>query len=115
MGFVSLGMGFWAWNSGRRDWQTMVFTTLTLSQMGNALAVRSGRDSLFKIGLFSNKALLGAVLLTFVLQLAVVYVPLLQGLFKTVALPPGDLLISLLLSTVVFWGVELEKWFLRRR
>jgi len=93
----------------------MVFTTLTLSQMGHALAIRSSRDSLFKIGLFSNKALLGAVLLTFVLQLAVVYIPLLQGLFKTVALPPGDLLISLLLSTVVFWGVELEKWFLRRQ
>jgi Ca2+-transporting ATPase len=93
----------------------MVFTTLTLSQMGNALAVRSERDSLFRIGLLSNKPLLGAVLLTFVLQLAVVYVPFLQGVFKTVALPPGDLAISLLLSTVVFWGVELRKWLLRRR
>jgi len=115
MGLVSLGVGWWAWSDDKSYWQTMVFTTLTLSQMGHALAIRSGRDSLFKIGLFSNKALLGAVLLTFVLQLAVVYVPLLQGLFKTVALPPGDLLISLLLSTVVFWGVELEKWFLRRQ
>ena len=115
MGLVSLGVGWWAWSADKSYWQTMVFTTLTLSQMGHALAIRSGRDSLFKIGLFSNKALLGAVLLTFVLQLAVVYVPLLQGLFKTVALPPGDLLISLLLSTVVFWGVELEKWFLRRQ
>jgi len=83
--------------------------------MGHALAVRSGRDSLFKIGLFSNKALLGAVLLTFILQLAVVYLPFMQELFKTVALPASALLISLGLSTVVFWGVELEKWFLRRR
>jgi len=100
-------MGYWAWATGHSTWQTMVFTTLTLSQMGNALAVRSERDSLFRIGLFSNKPLLGAVLLTFVLQLAVVYVPFLQGVFKTVALPPGDLVISLLLSTVVFWGVDL--------
>ena len=115
MGIVSLGMGYWAWSTGRHDWQTMVFTTLTLSQMGNALAIRSGRESFFKIGLFTNKALLGAVLLTFVLQLAVVYVPFMQELFKTVALPPIDLAISLALSTVVFWGVELEKWFLRRR
>ncbi len=115
MGLVSLGMGFWAWGTGRPDWQTMVFTTLTLSQMGNALAIRSGRDSLFKIGLLSNKPLLGAVLLTFVLQMAVVYVPFLQDLFKTVALPFTDLLISLALSTLVFWGVELQKWFLRRR
>lgn len=114
MGLVSLGIGLWAWRSARPDWQTLVFTTLTLSQMGHALAVRSSRDSLFKIGLLSNKALLGAVLLTFVLQMAVVYVPTLQELFKTVALPPADLLISLALSTVVFCGVELEKWLLRR-
>jgi Ca2+-transporting ATPase len=115
MGLVSLGMGLWAWKANRLDWQTMVFTTLTLSQMGHALAIRSGRDSLFKIGLFSNKALLGAVLLTFVLQLAVVYVPFMQEIFNTVALPPADLLISLGLSTVVFWGVELEKWFQRKK
>ena len=114
MGLVSLGIGFWAWNTGRPDWQTMVFTTLTLSQMGHALAIRSGRDSLFKIGLFSNRALLGTVLLTFVLQMAAVYVPFLQALFKTVALSPVDLLISLALSTVMFWGTELEKWLLRR-
>jgi Ca2+-transporting ATPase len=91
----------------------MVFTTLTLSQMGHALAVRS-RESLFKVGLFSNKALLGAVVLTFVLQLAVIYVPFLQNLFKTEALTAGELLLSLVLSTVVFWGVELEKWLMRR-
>jgi len=114
MGLVSLGMGFWAWRTGRHDWQTMVFTTLTLSQMGHALAIRSGRESFFKIGLFTNKALLGAVLLTFVLQLFVVYTPAMQDIFNTVALPPIDLAISLALSTVVFWGVELEKWFLRR-
>ena len=114
MGLASLGMGFWAWTTGRPDWQTMIFTTLTLSQMGHALAIRSGRDSLFKIGLLSNKALLGAVLLTFALQMAVVYLPFLQDLFKTVALSPVDLFISLALSTVVFWGVELEKWLSQR-
>ncbi|MFC2055799.1 cation transporting ATPase C-terminal domain-containing protein [Chloroflexota bacterium] len=43
------------------------------------------------------------------------YVPFLQAIFKTVALPSVDLLISLVLSTVFFWAVELEKWFLRRR
>ncbi len=115
MGLVSLGMGFWAWSTGQHDWQTMVFTTLTLSQMGHALSIRSGRDSFFRTGLLSNKALIGAVLLTFVLQLAVVYVPFMQGLFKTMALSPVNLAISLVLSTVVFWGVELEKWFLRQR
>ena len=113
MGLVSLAMGYWTWRTGWDNWQTMLFTTLTLSQMGHALAVRS-RESLFKVGLLSNKALLGAVLLTFVLQMAVVYVPFLQNLFKTDALSPGELLLSLVLSTVVFWGVELEKWLIRR-
>jgi len=113
MGLVSLGMGYWTWRTGWDNWQTMIFTTLTLSQMGHALAVRS-RESLFKVGLLSNQALLGAVLLTFVLQMAVVYVPFLQNLFKTGALTLGELLLSLVLSTVVFWGVELEKWLMRR-
>ncbi len=94
MGLVSLGMGYWAWQAGWDHWQTMAFTTLTLSQMGHALAVRS-RESLFKVGLLSNRALLGAVMLTFVLQLAVIYVPFLQELFKTNALPLDELLLSL--------------------
>ncbi len=113
MGLVSLGMGYWAWQAGWNHWQTMAFTTLTLSQMGHALAVRS-RESLFKVGLLSNRALLGAVMLTFVLQLAVIYVPFLQELFKTNALALDELLLSLGFSTVVFWGVELEKWLMRR-
>jgi Ca2+-transporting ATPase len=113
MGLISLGMGYWAWRAGWDNWQTMLFTTLTLSQMGHALAVRS-RDSLFQVGLLSNKALLGAVLLTFLLQMAVVYVPFLQNLFKTDGMSLGELLLSLVLSTVVFWGVELEKWLTRR-
>lgn len=115
MGLVSLGLGYWYWFVDYPAWQTIVFTTLTLSQMGHALAIRSGRDSLFHIGLLSNKAMLGSVLLTLVLQLAVIYVPFLQTLFKTTALPPLELAISLLLSTAVFWGVELEKWLVRRK
>jgi Ca2+-transporting ATPase len=51
MGLVSLGMGYWDWSNGRATWQTMVFTTLTLSQMGNALAIRSERDSLFRVAI----------------------------------------------------------------
>jgi Ca2+-transporting ATPase len=114
MGLVSLGLGYWAWTTGRPAWQTMVFTTITLSQMGHVLAVRSNRDSLFKIGLFSNKALLGAVLLTFVLQLLVIYWEPFQTVFGTQDLTLAELAICLGLSTVVFWAVEIEKWRLRR-
>jgi Ca2+-transporting ATPase len=115
MALVSLGVGYWGWRSGNPAWQTMVFTTLVLSQLGNAMALRSERDSLFTIGLFSNPAMLGTVLLTFALQLAVVYVPLFQGIFNVQALSLGELVICLVLSTVVFWGLEFEKLVLRRR
>jgi Ca2+-transporting ATPase len=115
MAVVSLGVGFWAWSEKNDAWQTMIFTTLVLSQLGNALALRSERDSVFSIGFFANRAMLGTVLVTLALQLAVVYVPFLQVIFKTVPLAPRDLAICLVLSTVVFWAVEIEKWVLRRR
>jgi Ca2+-transporting ATPase len=115
MGLVSLAMGLWFWNAGNPAWQTMVFTTLTLSQMGHAMAIRSGRESLFTSGLLSNKPLLGAVLLTFALQMAVVYLPFLQETFGTIALSLSELSISLTMSTIVFFGVELEKKWLRQK
>jgi Ca2+-transporting ATPase len=115
MGLVSLGLGYYFWSIGNPSWQTMVFTTITLSQMGNALVIRSNRESIFHVGLFSNKAMLGAVLLTVIGQLAVVYVPLFQSLFKTVPLTAGELILCLVLSTVVFWAIELEKWVMRIR
>ncbi len=114
MGFVSLGVGYYYWSLGNPNWQTIVFTTLTLSQMGNALALRSERESLFKIGLLSNKSMLNAVLLTFVLQIAVIYIPFLQSVFRTNPLTWQELIICLVLSTIVFWGVEFEKYLKRR-
>ncbi len=115
MGLVSLVTGYWYWLHDHPSWQTIVFTVLTLSQMGNALAIRSERNSLFQIGLFSNPSLLAAVTLTLGLQIAVIYVPLLQQLFQTIALSPEELIVCLVLSTVVFWGVELEKLLLPPR
>ncbi len=115
MGLVSLGVGLWGFLTGNPYWKTMVFTTLTLSQMGNALAIRSDRDSLFRIGLFTNKPMLGAVVLTLVLQLFITYWGPAQNLFGTQALPLPELLISLVASTLVFWAVEVEKWIKRRK
>ncbi len=114
MGITSLGIGWYYWDPQHPEdpkWRTMVFMVLTMSQMGHALATRSARDTLFKIGLFSNKAMLGAVTLTFVLQLAVIYIGPLQDIFKTTGLSPVELLISLLLSSVVFCCVETSKWW----
>ncbi|MGB9712275.1 cation-translocating P-type ATPase [Dissulfurimicrobium hydrothermale] len=96
-------------------WQTMVFTVLCLSQMGHVLAIRSEWQSLFSQGLCSNLSLAGAVTLTIVLQLATVYVPLLQSVFKTQALGPWELIICLAASSLVFWAVEAEKMLKRRK
>jgi len=114
MGGVSLFSQGWAYFTGSAHWQSMVFTVLTLSQMGQVLAIRSERESLFSQGLFSNKLLLGAVLLTFGLQMAVLYVPVLQPIFKTEALTRNELLFCLALSSIVFFVVEIEKWMRRR-
>jgi Ca2+-transporting ATPase len=114
MAGVTLSAQAWAYHTGSAHWQSMVFTVLTLSQMGHALAIRSEQESLFRQGLFSNLPLLGAVLLTFALQMAVLYVPALQAIFKTAPLSAGELLLCLLLSPVVFIAVEVEKWLRRR-
>ncbi len=118
MGLVSLLMGRLYWSPGapaHGTWQTMLFTTLTLAQMGNALAIRSNIDSLFTIGIFSNRLMVVSVLLTFVLQMALIYVPFLQDIFRTVALSPLELALSLVASSVVFIAVEMEKWVRRQR
>ncbi len=115
LGLVALGIGLWGYLNGNPAWRTMVFVTLTLSQLGHALAVRSDRDSLFSLGLPGNRPLLVAVAVTLALQMGVVYLPLAQGLFDTVPLTAVEMLICLALSTLVFWAVELEKLIIRRR
>jgi Ca2+-transporting ATPase len=90
LGLVALAGGYGFWTTNHDGWQTILFTTLTLSQICLALAARSERESLFRMGLFSNKAMLGAAILTVLLQLAVVYLPVGQALFHTVPLSIGD-------------------------
>ena len=113
MGAVSLFTQASFLEMGRDHWQTMVFTVLCLSQMGHVLAIRSERQSLFSQGLFSNKPLVGAFLLTFVLQMATIYLPQLNSIFKTTPLSPRELMITLALSSVIFIAVEIEKFFRR--
>jgi len=115
MGAVSLFTQAWAIKTGHAHWQTMVFTVLCLSQMGNVLALRSEKESFFVLGLFSNKYMLGAVILTFVLQMATIYVPALNPIFKTEPLTLNELLFTFLLSSIVFVAVEIEKLWKRKK
>lgn len=113
MGALNLAVMAWAYHSGSVHWQSMVFTVLTLSQMGHVLAVRSERESIFKQGFFSNLPLLMAVLVTFGLQMATLYVPLLNSVFKTEPLTAFELIVCLVISPAVFVAVEIEKWLFR--
>jgi len=115
MGAISIFTQAWSINTGYAHWQTMVFTVLCLSQMGHVFAIRSEKESLFRQGLLSNKPLLGAVILTFVLQMATIYVPFLNPIFKTEPLSLNELAFTLVMSSGVFIAVEIEKWCKRRK
>jgi Ca2+-transporting ATPase len=115
LGGLCLLVQAWALSVGNAHWQTMVFTVLTLGQMAHVLAIRSETESLFRLGLASNRPLLGAVLLTFGLQLATIYVPLLNPVFKTQPLSLLELMMCLGAAGVVFVAVEIEKVWLRNQ
>lgn len=110
MAGITLGVQAWAINKGLDHWQTMVFTVLSLSQLGHVLAIRSDREFLYKQGIFSNIPLLGAILLTCALQLTVIYLPIANEIFKTQPLSFSELIICVGASAVLFHAVELEKW-----
>lgn len=111
MAGVTLGVQAWAVQQEKEHWQTMVFTVLSLSQLGHVMAIRSEREYLYRQGFFSNPLLIGAVLLTFLLQMAVIYLPFANTVLKTQPLTLQELLICIALSAVVFQAVELEKFF----
>jgi Ca2+-transporting ATPase len=115
MGGVSIFSQAWSIKSGNPNWQTIVFTVLCLSQMGNVLALRSEKESIFSQGLFSNKPLFGAFMLTLLLQMATIYVPFLNPIFKTNPLSLNELLFTLVLSSIVFVAAEFEKWVKRKK
>jgi Ca2+-transporting ATPase len=113
MGGIPLALGIWGEANGR-PWQTMIFTSLALLQLANALAVRSEVDSVFSLGFTTNRALLATVLATAAIQIGIIYWGPTQTLLTTEALDLFELALVLIASTGVFWAVESEKWFRRR-
>lgn len=86
--------------------RTLAFTTFVYFQLFNAFNCRSDRYPLTKIGVFSNRYLIGAVLLCALLQLCILYIPFLQLIFETVPLSVQDWVIALSVSAMVFVIVE---------
>jgi Ca2+-transporting ATPase len=111
---VTLSVQGWAYTTGDAHWQSMTFTVLALSQMGHVMAVRSERDSLFTMGLMTNRPLLGAVVLSVALQLSTLYIPVLQRVFHTAPLSLPELAVCLACSCALLGAVEIEKLLIRR-
>ncbi|HJW12807.1 MAG TPA: HAD-IC family P-type ATPase, partial [Albitalea sp.] len=109
IGGLCLALQAWTLTTAPLHAQTMVFTTLTLAQMALVLAIRSESEPLWRLGLRSNLPLLGAVALTCALQLAIIYLPWLQPVFRTAALSAAELGLCVAAALVVMLAVEAEK------
>jgi len=106
----------WGWTSSNLALaQTMAFVTLSASELARAYTARSERVSLFRLGVFSNKFMQYAVLLSIVLLLSVVYVPFLQPVFNTVPLGVREWTVVLPLLLVPSVAAEVTKAIVRLR
>jgi Ca2+-transporting ATPase len=112
MAGIALSLQSWAIKNGLH-WQTIVFNVLCISQLGHLMAIRCENLSVFKVGLFSNIRLLGAVTITLLLQLAITYTPFFQRIFMTEALTKKEFALVCLASSLIFIAVEIEKLIFR--
>jgi Ca2+-transporting ATPase len=95
--------------------QTMAVTTVVMFQIFYLLNCRSLRDSILRIGLFSNPAVFAGIGAILVLQATFVYAPFMHEIFGSAALAPGDVLASALAGAIILPVVGFEKWWRRRR
>jgi Ca2+-transporting ATPase len=95
--------------------RTAAFVVLACSQLFHAFNCRSATESIFKLGLLTNKKLIAACGLSFILQIMVVYAPFAQGVFKTEYLGAFDLVLVIVLSSLPLWAMEAWKALNRTR
>ena len=112
-------LGIFAWEladgSDPVRTQTVAFTTIVFFELFLVFAIRSPRQNLWQVGLFTNRKLIYAVLISMALQLMVIYTPFFQTAFHTEALTAFDWVRTLLVSLTAFVLVELMKWARQRR
>jgi Ca2+-transporting ATPase len=115
MSIVSVAVGWWSYSSGDPAWQTLLFTTLIFAQLAVALEARAEEESLFRIGLRSNRSMLLAIGSTVALQLVVVYTRLGGEIFSTQPLSAADLGVALAAALGLLVLIEIVKLVVRRR
>ncbi|NWJ45370.1 MAG: cation-translocating P-type ATPase [Chloroflexi bacterium] len=114
IGLIALVVGVVYNMLGFQQWQSMIFTTLAFLQIFQALATRSNYDSLFSIGIFSNRVMCYIIGIMAVLQVAAIYTPL-SVFLGLKELSPLDFLLSVALSAILLVVIEFVKLFKRRR
>jgi Ca2+-transporting ATPase len=115
VGTLCLSTLHWALSHELAYWQTMVFTVLVFAQLFHSLAVRSDIESLFSQGIFTNPFLIIAIAIGVFLQLALIYIPIFNELFRTQPLPFSDLGLCVAIASTVFIAVEIEKYLIRKK
>ncbi|MEM5793461.1 MAG: HAD-IC family P-type ATPase [Candidatus Aenigmatarchaeota archaeon] len=94
--------------------RTIAFLTLSISQLFNAMNCRSFTESIFKIGFFKNKYLVGGIIASLLAQFAVVYIPSLNRIFQTTPISITDWILVIIVSSLVFVFFELGKYLMRK-
>ncbi|MCX6821554.1 MAG: cation-transporting P-type ATPase, partial [Candidatus Aenigmarchaeota archaeon] len=93
---------------------TMVFAGIVIGQVGNVLASRTNKTSIFKTSLTNNKWIWFGIIAQISLIVSMVYIPLLQKYFGTTALNLSDWIILAFIACTVIFAEEIRKWFARR-
>jgi len=119
--FFVLNMGGWTWGTPLlpssilyREATTACLTAIIVSQVANAFACRSLRDSVFTIGFFTNRLLFAAIAVELLLQAFIVYHPLGNRIFATAPLPFRVWIALIPFAFALFFAEELRKVFARR-
>jgi magnesium-transporting ATPase (P-type) len=94
---------------------TMTQAAIVAGQFANGFGCRTERESVFKVGLLSNRFLVIGELVGVAIMCAISYVPFLQNIFKTGPLTLADWGFLVVAAIVLFFAEEARKWFLRRK
>ena len=103
------------WSVDDDAWQTVLFTTIAFAELAAGFAMRSERIPLWRLGLFTNRLLVGAVAVTIVLQVLLVSVPALREIFSLEPLEAWHWLLVVGVALAYYGFVEAEKARFRRR
>jgi Ca2+-transporting ATPase len=106
---LTLAPAYLLWDAGVAAWQTVLFTSIAFAELAGGFAMRSERVSLRRLGIFTNRALVGAVALTAALQVLLVAIPLSRDVLGLESLDAGQWLLVAGIALAYLLLVELDK------